>query len=178
MEGFREYTDSNRVFSIAVPEAAEALIQDPARFESEREPIDFSWLILKGEGLAVRVMCSRLEDWHKHVTYNQARTKEEYSKEALLLNAERMKRRFPENSASIIQWSKNILQKEIEGGFMSIRLATWWGANPVPHSLTCFAAVSEQWIALGSIEEDVPASTGEIMHSFTFLPPSAGGSWD
>ena len=178
MEGFREYSDSSGVFSIAVPENAEVLIQDPARLESDREPIDFSWLVLEGTGLVVRLTCFRLHDWHKYVTYNQERTKEQYSEEALLLSAERIIQRFPKNADSVIQWDKNLLQKEIPGGFVSLRLATWWGSNSVPHSLTCFAAVSDEWIATGSIEEDVPLSTGLIVRSFSFVPPSTRGDWD
>jgi hypothetical protein len=72
-----------------------------------------------------------------------------------------------------MQWDKEMMRKEIPGGYISIRLATWWGEDVVPHSFTLFTAVSPAWIVTGTIEEDVPRSTGEIVTSFAFLPAAA-----
>jgi hypothetical protein len=168
-EGFRQYSDVREVFSIAAPETLEVVVVSEAQLGISEEAFQFSWLVLQGEGLIVRTSCSRLEEWHEHIGYKQPRSREEYSKEAVELHEARFKQRF-ENAGSMIQWSKSILQKELAGGFISIRLANWWGTNLVPHSFTCFAAVSNNWIVMGTIEEDVPLSTGAIVTSFAFLP--------
>jgi hypothetical protein len=158
------------VFSIAVPETIKIEIQGEVQLGTNPEALKFGLIVLKDEGLAVRVTRARLTEWHDYVTYNQPRTKEQYSEEALLMYEERARQRFAEQADNVVQWSRNLMQKEIPGGFISIRLATWWGDNLVPHSFTLFAAVSDYWIVIVSVEEEVPTKTGEIVKSFAWLP--------
>jgi len=183
-EGFKAHTDTRNVYTIAVPEAAEVLVRDEAELQAQRGTLSFSWLVLGQEGLVVRTSCARLEEWHKHICYNRARTQEEYAREAVEMYEARSKHYFKERAASAVQWDKNLLVGKIPGGVNCVRLATWWGSEPeLPHSFTCFAAVSEHWIVTGSIEEEVPLSTGDIMASLAFLegaahPASAASNWD
>ena len=171
-EGFRDYTDANHVFSIAAPVALLPYIQE-YQLGLNPEATRFGVLLLDGDGIRVKLTCTKLEAWHKHVTYIQSRTREEYSEEALYMMEARLKERDPERAGSVIQWEPKIYQKEVEGGFISIRSATWWGDNVVPHTYTYFVAVSDAWIVAGSVEEEVPASTWGIVRSFAFLPQAA-----
>lgn len=191
-EGFRAYTDVWEVFRIAVPEATELLMREEALFPSH-DSLQFSSLVLDGERLLVKLSCVRLSEWHRHITYKDLHTKEEYAWDAAMMYETRTKKYFAERAASLVQWDKHALKGPVKGGVNCIRLATWWGDPPVmPHAYTCFAAVSEHWIVLGSIEEEVPVHTGDILESFGFLldPQLAGagarkaeggagaGNWD
>lgn len=169
-EVFCEYSDGQKVFSILAPESMVVLVQDEAELGTGAKTFRFNWLVMEGPGIRVKVSSARIEAWHKHVTYTQTRTREEYAKEAVLLHEARWRQRFPENADSMIQWDKSMSQKEIPGGFIGIRFATWWGDNPLPHSFACFAAVSNNWMVTGTVEEEVPQNTVEIIKSFAFLP--------